>query len=339
MTRRTRTFVLFSLALLATGLLIGGLLARFGTGGPGALSGAATEDLRALPRTAVVVAQADVRRVMASDLRRRLQAAMGPSAAEGRRSFEAETGIDLERDIDRVTVALLPEAGTGGTAPDGAAPAPGRTQALLLVRGRVDAARVERAMRAHSGRSQMAVLEPTLLAVGDAAAVREAQAVRQSGRSLRDDADVMRRIGEVAAETAWMVARVEGGDRAAWLPRAVGAQLAGVTWMAVGGTMDGGLSGRLVADARDEAAARDLRDMARGLVALGRLQSGSRPELRALLDSVQLGGDGRTLRLAARVPADVLTALAAIRPGEAAPGHDGTPEAPPADHAPGPGRR
>ena len=61
--------------------------------------------------------------------------------------------------------------------------------------------------------------------------------------------------------------------------------------------IDGGLRGTLRAEARDEAAANNLRDVVRGFMALAKMQTASKPELQAMLQSLELGGTGKTVSL------------------------------------------
>jgi hypothetical protein len=52
--------------------------------------------------------------------------------------------------------------------------------------------------------------------------------------------------------------------------------------------------------------------MLRGVVAMVRLQADGKPELRGLIDSLQLGGEGKTVALGFSVPAEAFDALDAI---------------------------
>ncbi|PYR32675.1 MAG: hypothetical protein DMF92_01275 [Acidobacteria bacterium] len=65
------------------------------------------------------------------------------------------------------------------------------------------------------------------------------------------------------------------------------------------------------AEAGDEEAAKNLRDVVRGLLALARLQAGSGPEFQGLLQSLELGGAGKTVALSFDVPAQVFDLLGA----------------------------
>jgi len=141
MTVRTRYFVIVSLLVVGVGLGTGLMAYYVGfptsaflvTGGP--------EELRYLPSTSTVVAYADVREVMASELRQRLRESFATSAQEnGQREFQELTGINIETDIDRV-VASLETSGSPTTNRMGTG--------VVLARGRFDEVKIEGLMREH----------------------------------------------------------------------------------------------------------------------------------------------------------------------------------------------
>ena len=70
--------------------------------------------------------------------------------------------------------------------------------------------------------------------------------------------------------------------------------------------MNGGLSGSLRAEARDDQAAENLRDVVRGFLALARMQAQADPRTAALVESLQLTGTGKTVALSFTVPAEIL---------------------------------
>ena len=106
MSKGTRYIVFGGGGLLAAGLAIG-LAAWLGSGLPTeVLAQGRPDELRYLPADAAVVSFANVREVMDSDLRERLRER--ESETEGPAAFENRTGIDLDRDIDRVVAALAP---------------------------------------------------------------------------------------------------------------------------------------------------------------------------------------------------------------------------------------
>jgi hypothetical protein len=108
---------------------------------------------------------------------------------------------------------------------------------------------------------------------------------------------------------AWAVGRFDLLRKDAHLPEAVATQIPAITWFSVSTRVDTAIHGAVHADARDEDAASNLRDVVRGLLALARLQSGNRPEFRALTRSLELGGAGKTVTLSFTVPSEVFDAL------------------------------
>src|SRR5262249_10251115 len=107
MTARTRYFVIASLLVLGVGLGTG--LVAYDVGFPaGAFQRAGgPEELQLIPRDATVIAYANVRDVMASELRQKLRAAI-PMPEQGQQEFEEKTGINIETDIDRIVGCVHP---------------------------------------------------------------------------------------------------------------------------------------------------------------------------------------------------------------------------------------
>jgi hypothetical protein len=110
---------------------------------------------------------------------------------------------------------------------------------------------------------------------------------------------------------AWAVGRFDVLQSQARLPQEIATRLPPITWVAVSGHIDGGLRGVVRAEARDEEAANNLRDVVRGFLALGKMQAGSRPDVQAMMQSLELGGTGKTVALSFQVPAEVFDAVAA----------------------------
>src|SRR5688500_19729770 len=98
MTRKTRYFMAGSAAVLAAGLGTG--LVAYYTGGFQPVSASAvSNELRYVPADATMVAYADVRAIMDSELRARLKEAL-PMPEQGQKEYQEQTWIDIERDID-----------------------------------------------------------------------------------------------------------------------------------------------------------------------------------------------------------------------------------------------
>jgi hypothetical protein len=328
MTRRTRTFVVGSSAVLVTGLGVGFLAYYGGLSGGAFAREAGPEELAYVPADAAVVAYADVHEVMASELRQKLRAVVPPED-QGREEFRQRTGIDIEADLDRVVACVLPREGP--------------ESAFVVLRGRFDAARLEALARehhgvveeyrgtrivrgtggdggegedaggrGHRGTPAMAFAEPGLVLVGELGAVKAALETRAAGQNVTANDDLMKLIRDMdGSSTAWAVGRVDVLARHGRLPQEVSSQLPAVRWFSAAGRIDGGMSGVIRAEARDEEAARNLRDVANGFLALARLQAGSKPELQALMQSVALGGTGTTVELSFALPSEVIDALGA----------------------------
>src|SRR5437762_2137256 len=101
MTARTRYFVIASLLVMGIGLGTG-LIAYYVGFPAGAFTRAGGPEGPQLgPRNGTVVGYADLRDIMASELRQKLHQAI-PVAPEGQRELEERTGINIETDIDRI---------------------------------------------------------------------------------------------------------------------------------------------------------------------------------------------------------------------------------------------
>ncbi|HUU34931.1 MAG TPA: hypothetical protein VMW48_12780 [Vicinamibacterales bacterium] len=321
MTSKTRYFVIVAFGILALGLTTG-LVASLAGGLPVALTKAAgPDDLGYVPPQAVAVAYANVREVMVSELRQRLKK-LEPDSAE-RDDFEAKTGVNIERDIDAVVAAMMPAA-EGASSHD--------SRPLVVVRGRFDQVRIEGLARdrgaaiddyqgvrivEHTGDKQTLALgfvEPGAVVVGSVEAVRAAIDAKRSGRNVLDNADLMRLVGDLDASNAWVVGRFDqmlAGK--AGLPGDLQAKMPALSWFSAAGHLNGGITGTFKAEAKDDEAAANLRDMLRGVVAMAKLQTSDNPGLKAMVDSLQLGGEGKTVAVAFSVPAEMFDALEAMR--------------------------
>ena len=155
----------------------------------------------------------------------------------------------------------------------------------------------------------LAFLEPGLVAFGSAAAVRGAIDLQGSGRNVTDNRELMDLVKDMESSNAWAVGRFDALAGRAKLPASVASQLPAITWFAASGHVNGGLSGMLRAEARDEQAAQNLRDVVRGFMALAKLQAGNSPGLATALESLQLTGEGKTVSMAFSVPLEVFDAM------------------------------
>src|SRR5207248_3219525 len=115
-----------------------------------------------------------------------------------------------------------------------------------------------------------------------------------------------------SSNNAWAVGRFDALTASAKLPNAVTERLPAITWLTLGAHINGGLRGTLRAEARDDEAANNLRDVIRGFLALAKMQAGSRPDIQAMMQSLELGGTGKTVALSFVVPSQVFDAAAGI---------------------------
>lgn len=350
MTKRTRYFMTGAALVLVAGLCTG-LIAYYG--GFPALSATKSgpNELSYIPSDAAVVAYADVHAVMTSQFRQKLNEAMPADEREGRNELQQKTGIDIERDIQYVVAGLGPQVTEPGTNNGG----------LVIARGNFDTGRLEALAREHNARVEqyrgarlvigptgdhpdhpgaplpegatlrkgegaMAFLEPGLVALGDVSSIKRAIDAHNDGKSVSGNDEIMRLVGDIeAGSNAWAVGRFDALRNRERLPEQVSTQLSAVKWFAATGHINGGLSGTLRAEARDDQAADNLRDVVRGLLALAKLQGGSDPRAAAMVNSLQLSGTGRTVVLSFAVPAEVVDLLA----GAAKEHRQGRPPQPP----------
>lgn len=322
MSKNTRYFVLVAGAILTLGLGTGLVASYMGLPVSLLSSAAGPTELQYVPQDAAVVAYANVRDVMNSQFRQRFRE-MEPSSRD-RDEFEQKTGVNIERDIDSVVAAFLPGAGTAAERRSNAA--------VVLARGRFDVARLEALALEHGGSAgdykgkrllthaedgkdeQMALgfVEADLVALGGVAAVQRAIDAGADQRNVLSNNELMRLVAELDTTNAWAVGRFDELAKEASLPSEVRSQLPTLSWFSAAGNINGGVSGIFKAEARDEAAAQNLRDVARGFLAMARLQAGSRPGMQQMVDSLQLSGEGRTVALSFDIPSEFFDALEAI---------------------------
>jgi hypothetical protein len=320
MSKKTRVFVVTAAAILAVGLT-SGLVASF-MGLPVAFSRAAGPDeLQYVPADTAVVAYANVRQIMDSEFRERFRQ-FEPDTRE-RDEFEQKTGINIEHDINTVVAALT-------SVPQGNQP---QNSMLLLARGRFEQSRLESLALEHGGQVEdyngkrllihrdgngqvdMAVgfLEADLVALGGYDAVKRSIDANGGRNIVSTNADIMRQIGELEAANAWAVGRFDAIASGAHVPAEVQAHLPAIQWFSAATHINGGVSGVFKAEARDEESAKNMRDVLNGFLALAKMQSSARPELKTMVESLQLSGDGKNVAVAFTLPSELFEALQQLK--------------------------
>src|SRR5262245_48759796 len=136
MTKRTRLFVGIAVGVLGVGLGTGLLASYYGLPVLAQFGGNGPTELSYLPQDASLVAFANVRDVMDSELRRKIVELRGPQRQRqtdpqntqgSRDNFLEQAGVNVETDVDLVV------AGLAGSTADAVGGRP-----LILVRGRFD---------------------------------------------------------------------------------------------------------------------------------------------------------------------------------------------------------
>jgi hypothetical protein len=313
MTKRTRYFMAGSAAVLAAGLSTG-LVAYFAGGFQPVSAAPVANELRYVPADAAVVAYADVRSIMDSDLRQRLKAAM-PMQEQGQAEFQAQTGIDIEKDIDYIVAA----ASGVGQNPDG----------LVVARGRFNDTQLEALALEHGGQVEeykgkrlinspendghqmsLAFLEAGLVAIGTKATVQRAIDAQLSSHSITNNSEMMDLVGEIGnTSNAWAVGRFDTIAQQASLPTEIASKMPPIKWFAASGHVNGGISGVLRAEANDDESAELLRRQVSGALAFGEMIGKSDPKVAAMISSLQLSGSGKTVAISFTVPAELLAMI------------------------------
>jgi hypothetical protein len=330
MSKKTRVFVLTAAAILAVGLTTG-LVASY-MGLPVAFSRAAGPDeLEYVPADSAVVAYANVREILDSEFRERFRQ-FEPDTRE-RDEFQQKTGVDIEHDINSVVAALtsVPEQ---GSAP--------QNSMLILARGRFEQSRLEALALEHGGQVQdfggkrllihptgdggaeMAIgfLEADLIALGGRTAIERA-IIAKGGSQVQHEkagvnivstnADIMRQIGDLDAANAWAVGRFDAIAHSAQVPSEIQAHLPAIQWFSAATHVNGGVSGVFKAEARDEESAKNMRDVLNGFLALAKMQPSAKPELKTMVESLQLSGEGKNVAVSFTLPSELFEALQQLK--------------------------
>jgi hypothetical protein len=322
MTTRTRNFVIVSLTVLGVGL--GSGLVAYYVGFPAGALGrqGGPDELAFVPRNASAIAFANVHEIMTSELRQKVRRVL-PMQENGQRELEKQTGINIETDVDRVVACLYPD---GDSTTKGAG--------MVLARGRFDEVKIEALMREHGaeveeyngkrviayrsgnpgGSIALSFLEPGLVALGSGEMVRTAIDLQKNGENVTKNAELMDLLRSLSPGNAWAIGRLDALLADGRLPAQFTTQLPSITWFSVSGRVDSDIRAIVRADTRDEEAANNLRDVVRGFLALAKLQAGDRPELQMMMQSLELGGTGKSVSLSFSIPGALFDTLGARAP-------------------------
>lgn len=319
MTKKTRYLALGSAAIVVFGLATG-LIAYYGGIPSLTASRVGPAELAYLPADSSIIAFADVRDVMNSELRQKLRQVL-PGDQQKREELQRLTGIDLERDIDRVVAAVG---------------ADGEKSTVAILSGRFNPTQIESLARQHGGEvvdyggkrlirgvgekrqpgdgrrhpevvPALAFIEPNILAIGAEPAVRKVIDTRASGQNITNNTGLMKIIGTVSSgNNVWAVGRMD--NFISRMPREVATRMPPIEWFAATGRVNGGIHASFRAEAKDDAAAENLRDVVRGALALVKMQAGD-PKFASVANSIRLEGSGRSVAVSFSIPAEMIDLL------------------------------
>jgi hypothetical protein len=263
----------------------------------------------------------DVQRFAASPFYKRYATRGGRPDALA--ELQAKTGLDPERDVDRVFVAGGARAGQ---------------RPVALVMGRFDRARIARAIETEKkgvtwktlhgtnvylfGESSkspgaLAFLDDSSIVLGAQTSVEAAVANHAAGPAVASKAPLVTLLREVKpGSTFWMVG---DGSLLANLPTTLpaagaagggaGFSLPALQSVVVTGDLDPQVSLAVTGDTIDAAAAKNIAEIVRGLVGLASLQASQKPELARLASAVSVTTEASRVHVDARIPYELLDAL------------------------------
>lgn len=327
MSKSTRYFLIGAAAVLT--MTLGTGLVAYYNGGLAGSGSASDSNLAYLPANAAAIGYADVRTIMGSEFSQKIRQVL--PTGEEKAKIQAELGVDIEKDIDSVAVAYV---GSSTSPFDGA---------LVVVRGRLNQGQIEalatqhgavasdyqgRRMltmvdghhRAHTALPEgvvvardnaptagIAFLEQGVIAFGEISALKGAIDSAATGSDVRKNADIMAVVNDIRhTGNAWFVGKFDAIAGNSAIPQPVKDHIPPVDTFAASIHVNGGLRGLVRADAKDDKAAEQLRDVVRGAIAAGRLMAGQNKEMDAMLNSLQISGNGKSVGVSFSLPTQLL---------------------------------
>jgi hypothetical protein len=339
MTTKTRYFVVVSLLVLGVGFGTGLVAYYVGFPAGAFASRSGPVELNYIPRDASVIAFANVHEIMNSELRQKLHRAL-PMQENGQQELQNQTGINLETDVNTVVACMSPDGVDRGA---GMVLARGlfdetKIEALMREHGaHVETYNGKRVVVAdpqdvrqddpgdkplnplHTRPSiSLSFIEPGLAAIGSTRLIKSAIDLHNSGNnpqagleSVTGNDELMNLVKSLDNSNAWAVGRFDALRAQSHLPATVLGQIPAISWFAASAHINGGLRGTLRAETRDDESAKNLRDVVTGFLALAKMGAGAKPELQAMMQSLELAGTGRTVSLSFAVPAELFDVIGA----------------------------
>jgi hypothetical protein len=295
------------------------------TGTARAAVGPVPPEALALPADSSVVMGFDVRAMTSSQFYAKFSGDGEPGHVEALAELERKTGLNPERDIDSIVVAI--RAGALKAEP-GANRKP--ENALIFVTGRFDAARLESSVP-ESGRASreprdgvtiyreatnkpnggaIALLDAGILVAGDSASVDTFLANRLTGHGLRDSQTLVSLLETVEpGSTFWAVGGPTVLSRVTSQVGGPVGNLPSVKQVVAYGHLDPEVGMTATAEAADEKSATKIADVLRGFSAMLSLQAGQKAELAQIADSISVATEADKVHVKATITHELLESL------------------------------
>ena len=300
------------------------------TGTARAAVGPVPPEALALPADSSVVMGFDVRALTSSQFYAKFGADGQPGRVEALAEIERKTGLNPERDIDSVVVAIRTQAAE----PNAQAQADGKRHhgpenALVFVTGRFDAARLESSIpdsgkaskerrdgvtiyREATGKSTgaVALLDAGILVAGDSASVETFLANRLTGHGIRDSQELVSLLETIEpGSTFWAVGGPSVLSRVTSEVGGPAANLPSVKQVVAYGHLDPEVGMTATAEAADAKSATKIADVLRGFSAMLSLQAGQKAELAQIADSISVATEDDKVHVKATFTHELLESL------------------------------
>lgn len=323
---RSRRLILTAAAISVLG--VGLAFSTRLTGTARAAVGPVPPEALALPADSSVVMGFDVKALTGSQFYAKFGGEGEPGRVEALAEIERKTGLNPERDIDSVVIAIRAAAVT--TEPKATGPRHhGPENALIFVTGRFDAARLESSLpeagkaqkerrdgvtiyREASGKSNgaVALLDAGILVAGDAASVETFLANRSTGHGIRDSQALVAQLESIEpGSTFWAVGGPSVLSRVTSEVGGPAGNLPAVKQVVAYGHLDPEVGMTATAEAADAKSATKIADVLRGFSAMLSLQSGQRAELAQIADSISVATEDEKVHVKATITHELIESL------------------------------
>jgi hypothetical protein len=321
---RSRRLILTAAAVSVLG--VGVAFSTRLTGTARAAVGPIPPEALALPADSSVVMGFDVRALTNSQFYAKFGGEGQPGRVDALAEIERKTGLNPERDIDSVVIAIRANASEPKT--EGARHH-GPENALVFVTGRFDAARLESSIpeagraskerrdgvtiyREATGKSNgaVALLDAGILVAGDTASVETFLANRSTGHGIRDSQALVAQLESIEpGSTFWAVGGPSVLSRVTSEVGGPAANLPSIKQVVAYGHLDPEVGMTATAEAADAKSATKIADVLRGFSAMLSLQSGQRAELAQIADSISVATEDDKVHVKATITHELIESL------------------------------